>query len=783
MKLVALRSKLARKEVQTASALAICLAISFMLFGMPLVGHFAHRFIGDRVDPLTQIWALAWWPHALASRVNPVFPRVIWPPTGYNLAWAASMPGPSLLLYPITRSLGPIVSYNILCLFCPAAAAFSTFVLCRYVSGKFWPSLLGGYIFGFSQYVLAHMPGHLFLLFIFPVPLAVYLALLRLGRRISRATFLTLLVLVLTFEFLSSTELFATTAVFAGLALALSYLIYEEQFSAGILRIAVEIACAYMVTTLLLAPYLYCVFARGLPAPINSSSVYSNDLLAFAIPTLVFYVGRVFRPIVARFGSGPVETAAYLGPGLWIILVLYTESYWSTRRGKFLIFTLVLIGVMSLGPVLHIDGKEIGSAPWWLFSKLPLIDQALPNRFGMYFFLVAAVLTSLYLSETAIPTWSKIVLSGLCLLSLTPNLSRFRLSAVTHVDIPHFFKFQEYKRYLAHGDNVLVLPYVEREDGLLWQVQTDFYFRLAVARLEHAPPEFSAWPVLSTLYSGDETMDFPRQLNAFLGAHQVKAIIVDSRDNGPWKRLISDSGLSPLEIGGVLFYKVPPRVLASFRNATAHEMAHEQAARSFSALIIAASQYLAAGHPLVKLNPWEAQRLKLLALPQTDTRPVSANPQWWQNLWLGPWDDSMVGIGMVGDYEVLRPLVQQYGPDAAEIFFPFPAKLADGPKQAKGQLLIIFTPLGLERAASKAKNAGEGSGLAPDDRPRFLLQPRFLHAQSLPVIGSKFVRPYVKARNEQFMQPQLARRNATNSLSARSGVAYIPLRHANPNHK
>jgi hypothetical protein len=70
----------------------------------------------------------------------------------------------------------------------------------------------------------------------------------------------------------------------------------------------------------------------------------------------------------------------------------------------------------------------------------------------------------------------------------------------------------------------------------------------------------------------------------------------------------------------------------------------------------------------------------------------------------------MVGVGIVGDYEDLRPLVQHYGPDAAEIFFPFPAKLADDPKQGKGQLLIIFTPQGLERAASKAKNGGEGSG-------------------------------------------------------------------------
>src|SRR5208337_1892107 len=39
------------------------------------------------------------------------------------------------------------------------------------VTGAFWPSVLGGYIFGFSPYLLGEALGHLVCIAVFPVPL------------------------------------------------------------------------------------------------------------------------------------------------------------------------------------------------------------------------------------------------------------------------------------------------------------------------------------------------------------------------------------------------------------------------------------------------------------------------------------------------------------------------------------------------------------------------------------------------------------------------------------
>ena len=175
--------------------------------------------------------------------------------------------------------------------------------------------------------------------------------------------------------------------------------------------------------------------------------------------------------------------------------------------------------------------------------------------------------------------------------------------------------------------------------------------------------------------------------------------------------MLAEAGLVPLKTGGVLFYRVTPPIVAQFQGATAREMAQREASVSFSALLSAARQYLAAGLPLPTLSPWQAQRLSLLALPPS-AAPVPSDLRLWHNLWLGPWGESMVGIGIVGDYVSLQPLIDEYGADATDIFFPFPQRLGAGRKWGNGQLLIIFTPEGLQRAASKAAGTSPGPNQA-----------------------------------------------------------------------
>jgi len=587
---------------QIAFAFILYTALSILFFGIPILTRFSHTYIGGGVDPICQIWAIAWWPYAIAHRVNPLITRALWAPVGYNLVWATATPGPSLIIYPITRYFGPVVSYNVLCLIAPPAAASSAFLLCRYIGGRFWPALGGGYIFGFSPYMLCHILAHLAFILIFPIPLLVYTTLLRIDRWIGRAGFVTAMLPLLLFQFLCSTEIFATATLFGTIALFLAFILVDRAMRSNLIGIAIEIACAYGILAVLLAPFLYYVFAGGLPTPLHPASAYSNDLLTFILPPPVLFIAphRVGATFGHFFETAPWwEQAAYLGPGLGLLIALFAWSFWQTQCGKFLLINLAVVAIMSLGPLLHCAGNPLIAMPWRLFNLMPLMDEALPGRFGMYFFLVAAVIATIYLARASTAFWWwKAVLVSLSLLFILPKLATWgrvgrtpaylatpglAAPAQSEIRVPEFFRSDQYKRFVAPGDNLLILPLgLGSNPGLLWQAQSDFYFNIISWYGAIYPPDAERWPVMAALHSGsgNKIFDFTEQLDAFLGAHQVKAIVVDPSAGiwaEQWPDLLARAGMTALARGGVLFYKVPAQVLVSFRNATPDHMAEREA--------------------------------------------------------------------------------------------------------------------------------------------------------------------------------------------------------------
>ncbi len=103
---------------------------------------------------------------------DPLLTDRIYAPEGFNLAWATVIPGPAVLAAPLTLLTSPIVSYNVLALMALPLNGLGAFLLCREVTGKALPALVGGGVFAFSCYGLAESVNHLNLALVVCVPLA-----------------------------------------------------------------------------------------------------------------------------------------------------------------------------------------------------------------------------------------------------------------------------------------------------------------------------------------------------------------------------------------------------------------------------------------------------------------------------------------------------------------------------------------------------------------------------------------------------------------------------------
>src|SRR3984957_341360 len=165
------------------------------------------------------MWFFNWWRFSLAHGLNPFVTDLVWAPLGINLTWTTFVPLPAWVSIPLQVTVGEPATYNAMISLALPLAAFSAFLLCRRITGAFWPSVLGGYIFGFSAYMLGQVLEHLLLVAVFPVPLIALLTLKRLDAEISPRRFAILLAALLTAQFFCSVELFATLTIVAGFSL------------------------------------------------------------------------------------------------------------------------------------------------------------------------------------------------------------------------------------------------------------------------------------------------------------------------------------------------------------------------------------------------------------------------------------------------------------------------------------------------------------------------------------------------------------------------------------
>jgi hypothetical protein len=542
-------------------AFVLYVAISVGIFGVLVVGSPARVYIGYDTDPSVMMWFLTWWPHALTHNLNPFLTKVIWAPIGYNLAWATSMPGPSLLAYPITRRFGPVVSYNLLCLMAPALNATAAFLLCTRLSRRFLVALTGGYIYGFSPAILGHeLAGHLFLIFSPWVPLLLYLALHFIEHNMRSWHFIGMCALLATAQCLTAAETFMTAAMIGTLTILVATLILPAHFRPMMARLFRVLCVSALVTAILISPYIYYAIAYR-EQLIAGGSFLNSGLGALFIPPhdlLVSYsqiLAAAHGKSASLLGDWTVfETQFYLGPFFLFVLLYSVVKQWQSAAVRILLIVGATAWLLSLGAYRQIGQYSIW-LPWALFWKLPFVGQAIPLRLALYCYLALAMLTVLFLDRLKV-NWHRtlgVLLSVLFILPAVPATER----AITAVDTPEFFGTPLFTRYLDRDEIVLVLPNSSDGNSMLWQAQTDMYFRMAGGYIGGIPPMFAEEKIPELLLSGQITLERGERLKAFLTSYGIRSVIVNANDSSGWSDLNSLLGTSPVRVGGVMFYHVP----------------------------------------------------------------------------------------------------------------------------------------------------------------------------------------------------------------------------------
>ncbi len=690
---------------QHALALLIYIAVSVLLFGRGVLADPRNYYVGSGPDPTQFMWYLVWWPWAILHGVNPIYTHAVWAPTGYNLAWATSIGAPSLAVAPITLALGPVAAYNVLALLAPALTAWAGYLLCIHLTRAWWPSIAGGYVLGFSTYAIGHMAvGHLNLTLYFIPPLLVLLGLKFLDGSLRAPWFVVLFTSALVFQFMTSTEVFATATMCGAIALGLAMFVSAEQ-RGNLIRLCGWIAASYGACAIVLSPVLYWVFALDLPhAPLFPASRFSTDLLAPIIPgPLTLFAPAGALAIFDRFVSAPLSWAsdAYIGLPLLAVTVVFCIARRRQAVGKLVAGFAAIVLVLSLGPVLHVAGRVSLPMPWTLAARLPLINNVLPVRMMSFVLIAVAVAFALWLATAATSNVIKAIAALACIISILP---RPLPGWTTRTDMPEFFARGLYRRYLPRDANVLVLPYGCNGRTMLWQAQANMYFRMAGGYQSLTPPDFRRWPILNTLYTGIPVPEDGAQLKAFLAAKRVDAIVVaDPAPASP--ELFAPLGVEPRAVGGVIFYDVRNAALAAPAPQALAQLEASADAAWFSELIAAANAYLGQGGAIDELSPTALRKRGLVPDAQWIDNFEIVRAGWpvglSNGLWIGPGRDGTVEVGVYGSRAAVKPLIETYGRAALATYYPYPSKFSGrtGDDDATHLLLMSFSADGIRSAA------------------------------------------------------------------------------------
>jgi hypothetical protein len=500
------------------------------------------------MDPNFYVWCLRWWPYAISHGINPYYTYQIGVPVGHNLAWVTTIGPLALLAWPLTAAAGPVVSFSLLVALTPPLSAWAAFVLCRRLTGRFFPALAGGAVFGFCAYTMNHTTaGQLNVTFTLLLPLMAYIVVLWRDRVIGPRVFVALLAVTMALQFYLFLETFADLTAILGIGLLVGYAVAGKAARPQVARLSRLIGLAFAITAVLIAPYIAFALTHVPPKFVHVSGL---DLASLVVP----------RPGSSTFGlswlgrgGAPVGEGAegYVGIPLLLIAVGLAVFAWRSRVTRFLTVMLAVTILASLGPAVYVKSKELVGLPWGRVWMLPILRSAFPSRVMVFAFLILAVMTALWMAGPRRWHWARWPLAALAVAAVVLDIPNFGIAHRS--DVPRFISASWYRNQLWPRETVLVISQVGNA-GMLWQAESNFYLRLAGGYINAVITPRTDLP-LAVQNLDFATPLYVEQFRAFIRRADIGAILVQADAAPRWIGIFPRLGLKGQLVGGVLIYR------------------------------------------------------------------------------------------------------------------------------------------------------------------------------------------------------------------------------------
>jgi hypothetical protein len=396
----------------------------------PLIRHFGTHVPGSATwafDEYTFVYNLWWFKHALLDLgVNPLYSSYIWVPVGINFVLYTYTLFNAAVALPLLPAIGLVAASNALMLFSIAMSGFAAYLLARYLlrgrPGAPWIAFVAGLIYAFAANRFVYLAlGHydmvstewlpLFTLFflktlrqrrwINPILAGLFAAFAMLCEMIF-GVFLALLALIL-FAF----EVGHQQAHRRGAQGA--------ERVRGLANMAARLGALIVTAGLVYAPVLLAIVREMSKGYILSgwgdAVRLSADLVGLVTPAgLNALLGRDWSAELAAVRQGTAQfsdvNTVVIGWGVLILALLAGLLDW--RRAKAWAVTALTFGVLSLGPLLQINGRTLFDfdgvqtsfpLPFILMHYLPIAKgNRAPNRHSVILLLALAVLVALALA-------------------------------------------------------------------------------------------------------------------------------------------------------------------------------------------------------------------------------------------------------------------------------------------------------------------------------------------------------------------------------------------------